>query len=163
MLAAQSSELATQQPAYFTQSAPSISQPEHFTQQPAYFILSAPSISQPAHLTQQSAYFTLPAPSISQPAHLTQQPAYFTQSASSISQSAPSTQQFVLPNQLSIRQSMQSTTQTQSSASATSTPSIIQSTYHALFLYQARDTTEISLDQRELIIFLLDQENDELQ
>ncbi len=156
MLAAQLSELATQQSAYFTQSASSISQPAHLTQQSAYLILPASSISQPAHLTQQSAYLILPASSISQSAHLTQ-------SASSISQSASSTQQFALSNQLSIRQSMQSTTQMQSSASATSTFSIIQSTYHALFLYQARDTTEISLDQRELIIFLLDQENDELQ
>jgi len=113
--------------------------------------------------TQQSAYFILSASSISQSAHLTQQSAYFTQSASSISQSASSTQQFILSNQLSIRQSMQSTTQMQSSASATSTFSIIQSTYHALFFYQARGTTEISLDQKELIIFLLNQENDELQ
>jgi len=163
MLAAQPPGLATQQPAYPTQPAPSVPQPAHPTQQPAYPTLPAPPVPQPAHPTQQPAYPTLPAPSVPQPAHPIQQPAYPTQPAPSVPQPAPPTQQSALPNQLPTRQPMQPTAQTQPSASATPTPSTIQPTYHALFPYQARGTTEVSLDQGELVTFLLDQGNGELQ
>ncbi len=163
MLAAQPPGLATQQPAYPTQPAPPVPQPGHPTQQPAYPTLPAPPVPQPGHPTQQPAYPTLPAPPVPQPAHPTQQPAYPTQPAPPVPQPAPPTQQSALPNQLPIRQPMQPTAQTQPSASATPTPSTIQPTYHALFPYQARGTTEVSLDQGELVTFLLDQGNGELQ
>ena len=120
-------------------------------QQPAF------STSQPAFTAQQSMLAAQP------PGLATQQPAYPTQPAPPVPQPAPPTQQSALPNQLPIRQPMQPTAQTQPSASATPTPSTIQPTYHALFPYQARGTTEVSLDQGELVTFLLDQGNGELQ
>jgi len=153
VLAAQPPALATQQPMLPTQ------QPAFPTQQPA-LPTQQPALptQQPALPTQQPAFPTQqPALPTQQPALPTQQPALPTQ------QPALPTQQPALPIQQPMLLTQQPAAQTQPSASATPTPSTTQSTCRALFPYQARSTGEASLDQGELVRFLYDRGDGELQ
>ena len=142
-----------QQPAFSNQqSALAVQQPA-FTAQQSVLAAQPPALAtqQPMLPTQQPAFPT------QQPALPTQQPALLTQ------QPALPTQQPALPIQQPMVLTQQPAAQTQPSASATPTPSTTQSTCRALFPYQARSTGEASLDQGELVRFLYDRGDGELQ